>query len=158
MLNLFRLLLLLVFLSACQDQQHYPLAKNFTLTDGHQQTFQLSDYQGKPLVIIFWATWCPYCAKVMPSLEKYYQKYNRQGLEIIAINIMEDGDPITHMKNKGFHYRLGLDGDQVAEDWSVTGTPTLFFINRRGEIIASNQISDPKSEVVKQLINELLKN
>jgi hypothetical protein len=60
------------------------------------------------------------------------------------------------MEKHGFHYRLGLNGDNVAQQWSVTGTPTLFFINRKGEIIARNQISNPESTIIKKLISKIL--
>ncbi len=151
-------IVLTYLLSACSEQLQYPAAENFTLKDSHSNSFQLSDYKGKAVVVIFWASWCPYCAKIMPALEQYYQTYNNQGLEIIAVNINEDGDPIAHMKQKGFHYRLGLNGDAVAEQWNVSGTPTLVFINREGNIIGRNQISDPKSSVIKRLIEQILEN
>ncbi len=170
MKNIFIYLSLFLLLSACNFQPEGAVeskatpepevklatAKNFTLIDGANASFSLSDYKGKAVVVIFWATWCPYCAKVMPGLEKYYQRYKTKGLEIIAVNIMEDGDPVAHMKSKGFSYRLGLEGDRVAEQWQVTGTPTLFFINRAGEILAQNQISAPNSPVMAQLIEQIL--
>jgi len=152
----FAVLILFALLMACSDQTTYPKAKNFELVDAEANSFQLADYQGKAVVVIFWATWCPYCAKIMPKLEYYYQKNKQQGLEIIAVNIHEDGDPISHMKQKGFHYRLGLNGDSVAKQWQVSGTPTLVFINRAGEIVGRNHISDPESKVIEELIDEIL--
>jgi len=150
------LVLVVNTLVSCSDRSNYPAAPNFTLTDAHSNSFQLSDYKGKAVIIIFWATWCPYCAKIMPALEDYYQSYNKEGLEIIAVDINDDGDPVAHMKSRGFHYRLGLNGDALAEQWQVTGTPTLFFINRSGEIIAMNRISDPHSTVIKRLVERIL--
>ena len=143
------MLSILFVITACSEHTPYPKAQNFELIDAKSNSFQLTDYKGKAVVVIFWATWCPYCAKIMPKLEQYYLQFQKQGLEIIAVNINEDSDPIAHMKYHDFTYRLGLDGDNVAEQWKVTGTPTLVFINRKGEIIGRNQISEPESIIIK---------
>lgn len=64
------------------------LAPDFTLPTLDGKTVRLSDYQGKKGVFInFWATWCPPCRLEMPTMEKVYQEYQSQGLEILAVSI-----------------------------------------------------------------------
>ncbi len=149
---------LLFSLFACNSSDPTPVkAPDFTLKDGVHQQYSLSDYKGRPVIVIFWATWCPYCGKLMPGLEKFYQFYKDEGLEVIAIDIMDkNGDPIAHMKERGFSFRLGLDGDKVAKQWRVKSTPTTFFINRKGEIIARTRISNPDSDRLEQLVTRLM--
>ncbi len=152
------LLTLLISLTSCNNSDLTPVkAPDFTLTDALNKKYSLSDYKGRPVIVVFWATWCPYCGNLMPGLEKYYQFYKDDGLEVIAIDIMdEDGDPIAHMKERGFSYRLGLNGDKVAEQWHVKSTPTTFFINRQGEIIARTRISNPDSDRLEELVSNLM--
>ncbi len=64
------------------------LAPDFALPNLDGKTVRLSDYQGKKGVFInFWATWCPPCRLEMPTMEKVYQEYQSQGLEILAVSI-----------------------------------------------------------------------
>lgn len=157
MKRLLLLLSLFIVLAGCHSQKLKNEAPDFELLDASHQPFHLSDYKGKAVIVLFWATWCPYCAKLMPGLETYYQKYHQQGLEIIAVDIKDEGaDPVAHMKKKGFTFKLGLNGDAVAEQWHVNTTPSVFFINRQGQIIAMNHNSDPDSSLLNQIIRKIL--
>ena len=63
-------------------------APNFTLTtlDGEEVT--LADYQGKKVVLNFWATWCPPCKAEMPHMQNYYEDMAEQeNVEILAVNL-----------------------------------------------------------------------
>jgi len=131
-------------------------APDFSLLNAKGQRFALRDFRGHGVIVLFWATWCPYCARLMPGLEQYYQKLHARGLDIIAVDILDDGDPIAHMKTHGFTFTLGQKGDDVAKQWGVTGTPTLFFISPQGNVIAREQISDPKSARLRQLIQKIM--
>ncbi len=56
------------------------------LNGGHLNTAQ---WKGKVVVIDLWATWCPWCRAEMPSIEKLYQRYHRQGLEIVGVPLSD---------------------------------------------------------------------
>ena len=58
---------------------------DFTLPDLNSKEHTLNDYQGKGVVINFWATYCPPCDKEMPSLENAYQTYKDQGIDILGV-------------------------------------------------------------------------
>ena len=97
--------------------------------------YQDSDNQVS--VILFWATWCPYCATLMPHLEVVYRKYRSKGLKFYAIDILEDGkiDPVTYFADKEYSYTLLLDGDAVAENYGVRGTPGLYVIDKNKKVV-----------------------
>lgn len=95
------------------------------------------DSNNQVSVILFWATWCPYCATLMPHLEVIYRKYKHKGLKFYAIDIFEDGkiNPVEHFNNKEYTYTLLLDGDDVAKTYGVKGTPGLYVIDKDKKII-----------------------
>ncbi len=86
-------------------------------------------------MVLFWATWCPYCRTLMPHLEVIYRKYRGKGLKSYAINVFEDGDPVQHFSDWKFTSTLLLNGDEVAAEWGVKGTPGLFVIDRDGKVV-----------------------
>ena len=67
------------------NSTNYPTAPAWQLSTQNGENISLSDYQGKPVILHFWATWCPYCKKLQPKLVALEQKYQESGIEIIAI-------------------------------------------------------------------------
>jgi cytochrome c biogenesis protein CcmG, thiol:disulfide interchange protein DsbE len=113
-------------------------APNWSLQTKAGETIDYyQDSDNKVSVILFWATWCPYCATLMPHLEVIYRKYRNKGLNFYAIDIYEDGklDPVEYFENKEYTYTLLLAGDLVAEDYGVKGTPGLYVVDKDKKII-----------------------
>ena len=113
-------------------------APAWALQTGEGETIDYyQDSENKVSVVLFWATWCPYCATLMPHLEVIYRKYKNKGLKFYAIDIYEDGklDPVEYFTNREYTYTLLLDGDQVAEDYGVKGTPGLYVVDKDKKII-----------------------
>lgn len=122
-------------------------APNFTLKKANGESVSLNQFKGKPVIIHFWATWCPYCKKLQPSLNKLYQQYHDKGLEILAVSIWEEDDakPQQEMNQRGYPFITLLHGEKVAEQYQVSGTPTTVFISRTGEIIWRTSESNPNN-------------
>lgn len=106
-------------------------------TNGGDSLQYYTDSEDKVSVIIFWATWCPYCATLMPHLEDVYRKYRNKGVKFYAIDIYEDGkiDPISYFEKKGFSYTMLLDGDEVASQYGVKGTPAVYVIDKEKKVV-----------------------
>ncbi len=112
-------------------------AKNFTLKDMDGTQHSLKDYQGKPVIINFWATWCPPCRRELPSMNKGWQKIKTSGIAMIAINVGEDADTIFNfMADYPIDFQVLLDtsGD-IINEWPVLGLPTTFVLDKNGYII-----------------------
>lgn len=112
-------------------------APAWSLQTGEGNTIDYyEDSENSVSVVLFWATWCPYCASLMPHLEVVYRKYRNKGLKFYAIDILEDGklDPVEYFKKKGYTFTLLLDGDLVAEDYGVKGTPGLYVVDKDKKI------------------------
>ena len=113
-------------------------APDWQLQDQEGNTIDYhKDSEGKVSVVLFWATWCPYCATLMPHLEVVYRKYRNKGLKFYAISTFEDGklDPVEFFDTKGYTYKLLLNGDAVADEWGVKGTPGLYVMDKDKKVI-----------------------
>ncbi len=158
-----RILLILLF-STSLAYAESPLsvgdtATNWTLQSNETESLDYyQDSEGNVSVILFWATWCPYCTRLMPHLQEVYQEYKDEGLRFYAVDIFEDGDldPLRYFEKKGFTYTLLFLGDLVADEYGVKGTPGLFVIDRNKKIIYKRK-SGTKDSVVKKEIRLLIK-
>jgi thiol-disulfide isomerase/thioredoxin len=117
------------------------------------------DFAGKPLIIHFWATWCPYCKKLQPGLDRLYKKYQSDGLQLIAISFWEDegATPQAELVERGMSFSTVIDGDHVARNlFGVKGTPTTVFVDKSGKILAMTRISDPEDPRLEAAVKSLL--
>jgi peroxiredoxin len=120
-------------------------APDFSLQDLQGKTFKLSGQLGKPVVIFFGTTWCPSCRAEIPAYKAIYEKYAGRGLQVIYIDINEPAEKVARFaKSYSFPYRVLLDRDgSVANDYNIVGVPTLFLIDKEGNIITiSHRTSD----------------
>jgi peroxiredoxin len=107
---------------------------DFHLPDLNGQLVSLSDYQGRPVLINFWGTWCPPCRAEMPDLESFYQQHQGEGLVVLGIN---NGDSETaaaeFVEAMGISFPILLDeAFAVADGWMVNNLPTTILIGRDG--------------------------
>lgn len=122
-----------------------PYAEDFTIKTLSGSPFTLSDYKDQSVMIVFWATWCPYCKKLLPGIERLHQKYGPKGLKVIAITIMEDGDPKAYVEQYGYTFDVGLDGDHLMNKFFVPGTPTIAVLTKNNQWHAHLRTSEPDS-------------
>jgi thiol-disulfide isomerase/thioredoxin len=102
--------------------------------DGGQAN--ISDYLGTPLVVNFWAAWCPPCKQELPSFQRIYEKYGGQ-FEILAIAVDDRGNPADYFRSNGFTFKSGQDIDGAAK-YVGSGIPVTVFIDRNGNKINSH--------------------
>ncbi|HEX4481323.1 MAG TPA: TlpA disulfide reductase family protein [Rudaea sp.] len=99
--------------------------------------------RSKPAILLFWATWCPYCEKLMPTLQTLYDAAGKNRLDVYAIDIKDDGDPVKTLKERKQTFTLIRDGDDIAMLYHVKGTPGLFLVDAHGDIVYHAETSDP---------------
>ncbi|MBI1732836.1 MAG: TlpA family protein disulfide reductase [Gammaproteobacteria bacterium] len=94
-----------------------------------QQINFYADSKDKVSVILFWATWCPYCRTLMPHIQTVADEFKDQPVRFYALDVWEDSDPVAHMKKHGFTFTLLLNAEPAADAWGVLGTPGLFVVD-----------------------------
>ena len=108
--------------------------------------------EGNPAVMVFWATWCPYCRVFMPHLEPILEDYADQGVQVIAVNTREDesdGDPKAYLEDLGFPLVGILEGDVIAADYDVHFIPGLMVVDGTGTVSWRRESTDlPPGEEV----------
>ncbi|MGH2462446.1 MAG: TlpA family protein disulfide reductase [Candidatus Limnocylindria bacterium] len=106
------------------------------ITDLDGRAVSLADYAGKPLWIVFWATWCPACQREMPDLIDAYREHRPDGLVIVAINAQEAPEVVRrHVTDNAIPYPVVLDPGSAARNaYGVIGLPSHYFIDRYGVI------------------------
>ncbi len=90
----------------------------------------------KPAVLIFWATWCPYCKAFMPYAEKIQRDYAEQGVQIITFNTKERGrgDPEAYARSLGYPLIAIGEADAIGDDYDIPFIPGLLVVDGDGVI------------------------
>jgi peroxiredoxin len=113
-------------------------APDFTLPNIDGQQVFLQQYRGKVVFLNFWATWCIPCREEMPALEQLHQKYQSEGLAVLAVNLKESAEQVKAFFQKhalSFPSLLDHHGS-VFRDYLVVGMPTTYLIGRDGQLLA----------------------
>jgi thiol-disulfide isomerase/thioredoxin len=114
-------------------------APQFTLQTPEGVPISLSDFQDKTTLIIFWASWCSVCKRVMPSLQSVYDIYQPSGFEILAVNsTFQDSKPsaLAYFESQEYTYKLLLDANgDVSKSYQVHALPTSVLIGPDGVIL-----------------------
>ena len=138
-------------------------AANFSLKDMDDNSFSLKNYQGKVVLVNFWATWCPPCRHEMPSMQALYQRYKDKGFAVLAINEWEDGDKVfvyTGQLSTAPTFPILFDKKGIVADmFSVKGLPTTVLINKKGQVvyraIGGRDFNHPEvDKVIRTLLSE----
>jgi len=116
---------------------HKPSAPKFKLPDMNDEPRELKDYLGKPVIISFWATWCPPCRKEIPYFNRAWEKLKDDNVEILFVNINEGKETIeAYTKDNPIKMTIIRDeGAGQLQNWNMTGLPTTFVIDPMGKVV-----------------------
>lgn len=106
-------------------------------TDRHDNDVHVSAFRGKVVVVSFWASWCTYCLKELPVLEKIQQVIGKSRIEVIAVNIDRDrGDYLAMRRQlKNFQFTMTRDDRQTISNlYGANALPYLLMIGKDGRI------------------------
>ena len=136
-------------------------APNFRVYDKDGNEVRLTDMKGKPVVVNFWATWCPYCVMEMPDFEEAFKTYG-EDIQFMMINVT-DGFKETLESAKAYveenKYTFPVYYDtklSAAMAYSAYSLPCTFFIDADG-VLDSHFFGRLPKETLWQGIDRLLK-
>ncbi|UJF28534.1 thiol-disulfide oxidoreductase ResA [Planococcus glaciei] len=111
-------------------------APDFKLTDLNGEEHQLSDYKGQGVFVNFWGTWCKPCEKEFPLMERQYQVYKDQGVQILAVNIAQsDFEVKQYAEQRDLTFPIVIDKNKsVMEAYNIIPLPTTLLVNAEGNI------------------------
>jgi len=151
----------IVFIILFTAAQIYPLtgpAIDFEAVDISGKKIKLSEFKGKVVILDFWATWCPPCIKEIPHLKKLYSTYKDEDFEIVSIALERKPREyaLNFVKENKMNWVHVIDKDkgrEIATEYKIRYIPTMYVIDKNGEIDASGL----RGEKLGQKIAELLK-
>ncbi|NOQ78931.1 MAG: redoxin domain-containing protein [Gammaproteobacteria bacterium] len=133
----------------------------FELKGIDKQIYRLSDYQGKVVLVNFWASWCPPCMREVPSMLSLEKSLADRPFEIVAINVAEQKKKVIYQaKRVNMTFTILLDPDsKTFKQWQVKILPTSFILDKKGHIryFAQGPLewdSDEVSETIEKLLAE----
>jgi peroxiredoxin len=119
------------------------------LIDG--RTLAAGALDGKVVVYMFWATWCPICVGELPDYQKLYSAYSARGLEIAALSLDEDAGKVAKFWNgNGYTFPVAMRSDAARYGFgNIKGTPTTFIVDRKGKVAYKHLGGMPDGELEK---------
>lgn len=116
-------------------------APSWELKNLDGKTVKSSDFDGKVVILDFWATWCPPCKAEIPGFVELQKQYGDKGLVVIGVSLDEQGPAVVKpfMKQFEMNYPVVMGDAKIVQDFGgIEGLPTTFIIDRTGNIVASH--------------------
>jgi len=118
-------------------------AADFTLPALDGQPVALNQFLGKkPVLLFFWATWCPECKEAIPSINTLHAGPLGGKVQILGVDYRESREKVSAaVKARDIRYPVLLDGSgKVALAYGVIGVPTYVLISREGKIVYKEHV------------------
>jgi len=138
------------------DPERSPIKPaSFDYLEGNPGT--LTDFAGTPLVINFFASWCPPCRKELPDFEEISQKYSGQ-VEFLGFSVSDDAETTRELlAETGVTFPVGMDPDQsIHFDLGGIAMPTTLFVDRFGNLATGRFGAISKDNLEQLILEEIL--
>jgi len=123
-----------------------PEEMGFDLLNGSH--IELSDLEGKIVILDFWASWCVPCRRQMPMLEKFYDSLKTPDcLRMIAVNVRESKEVVEKfLEDQPIPYDVALDpGGIISDKFKIRSLPTLVILDKDGTVFWVKEGFDPST-------------
>jgi thiol-disulfide isomerase/thioredoxin len=109
---------------------------------------------GKPLLVEFWATWCPPCRKSIPHLNQIYAKYKAQGLQIVGITDEDETTVKKFQKQIPMDYNVAINTPgSIYEQFGIKAIPTAFLVDKSGKIVWTGHPMELSEAQIQSVLN-----
>jgi peroxiredoxin len=126
---------------------------DFQVKDLEGKPLSIANYKGKVVLIDFWATWCGPCVAELPNVLAAYDKYHKDGFEIIGISLDSDQTKLEKfIKDKKMTWPQFFDGkgwkNELGQKYGVNSIPATYLLNGEGIIIGENLRGEKLADAV----------
>lgn len=113
-------------------------APNFTVTTLDGKAITKASLQGKPTLLMFWASWCGTCQHELPNVKALYEQHKAKGLQAVAIGFQDEETNIreyVRANRSTFVFPAAYDaGNLVSSQFRARGTPTFVLLDAQGRV------------------------
>jgi thiol-disulfide isomerase/thioredoxin len=138
------------------DESPTPIPLAFGLVDINGEEIALSDFRGTPVMVNFWATWCPPCRSEMPLIQEFATEHQGEFI-VLAINAGEQKDIVQDfVESQGYSNIIFLldPENSVANFYRVPGFPTSLFVDEEG-MLQGVHIGELDRSLIEQYLAEI---
>jgi len=126
------------------------------------QDFNWASYQGKVVLIDFWATWCGPCLQEIPNIRKSYDRFHDQGFDVVGINLDEDQQVDDYLQKKPLPWQTVIAADRAESGFSnpnavrcgVEAIPFLVLVGRDGRVAAIHVRGERLAPEIERLLKQ----
>lgn len=127
------------------------------LVDNNGKALNIADYQGKVVLVDFWATWCLPCLKELPNIEKTYTDLHDKGFEVLSVNMDVDQNQLKQfIKDRSTPWNIyrNPQGDTrpLTQHFGITMFPHVLVVGRDGKVAAMHVRGDALQQTIKDLL------
>ncbi|MGB5106752.1 MAG: redoxin domain-containing protein [Candidatus Zixiibacteriota bacterium] len=134
---------LALMLAACSSSDKPAVSRQgkapgFALEGMDGKTVDFKQYQGKLVLVDFWATWCPPCRRSIPDLAELHKKYSNRGFEVVGVSLDQTGreSVASFARENAIPYTILMGTQDVATRWDIgSGIPVAILVSRDGSVV-----------------------
>lgn len=132
-------------------------APNWVIETVNGRTISLNEelQTGRKVVIVFWSTWCSHCLELLPKLNTLSQLTSEKEATFIALNIWEDGNPLTYIKKHRLSLPLSLKAESIANQYQVKRSSEVVIIGQNNQILYRRKPRDTTEQVIDAIKKQL---
>lgn len=123
-------------------------APDFALQDINGKTFKLSDFQGRKVVLVFWASWCPDCRAEVPQLKAMHAAANPEKVAFVSVSFDRTLEALkkyvaeNELPGVQLYDGSGKKDSKVSADFGVKWIPALYLLDEKGKVVLGTVMID----------------